>query len=140
MAASKPPDPNDNALVQAARSAREHAYAPISRYKVGAAVRASDGTVVPGANVEHIVLGETSCAEKVALYAAVAMGHRKFEDVAVFTDSSPPAAPCGSCRQILFHWGVKRAICANLDGEVLELKVDELLPHAFSLRDPPEDP
>ena len=140
MAVSKPADlpAADRALVDVARDARDHAYAPISRYKVGAAIRTADGQVVPGANVEHIVLGETSCAEKVAVYAAVAAGHRKFEAVAVFTDSSPPAAPCGSCRQVLFHWGVKRAICANTAGEVLDLAVADLLPHAFALRDPPE--
>lgn len=140
MAASKLADlsPADRALLDTAREARTHAYAPISRYKVGAAVRTADGTVVPGANVEHIVLGETSCAEKVAVYAAVAAGHRKFDTVAVYTDSSPPASPCGSCRQVLFHWGFTRAILANEAGELLDLTLSELLPHAFTLRDPPE--
>ena len=140
MAASKPPELSsaDLALLDTARAAREHAYAPISRYKVGAAVRTASGQVIPGANVEHIVLGETSCAEKVAVYAAVAAGHRRFDTVAVFTESSPPASPCGSCRQVLFHWGFKRAILANEAGEVLDLTLSELLPHAFTLRDPPE--
>ncbi len=132
------PEAADLALLDVAREARAHAYAPISRYLVGAAIRSVDGAVVPGANVENIVLPEGSCAEKVALYAAVAQGHRKFDAVAVFTESDPPALPCGSCRQILNHWGIERVVFGNTAGVVRVLAMSELLPYAFALRDPPE--
>lgn len=129
---------DDEALLASAREAWGHAYAPISRYRVGAAVRAADGTVHQGANVENIVLPLTCCAEQVALFHAVALGHRQFDAVAVFTPSSPPAPPCGSCRQILFHWRINRVVLANDRGERKVVHVDDLLPHAFHLQDPPE--
>lgn len=128
----------DQRLVEEAFVAWGHAYAPISRYRVGAALRASDGSIHQGANVENIVLPLTCCAEQVALFHAVALGHRAFEAVAVFTPSSPPAPPCGSCRQLLFHWRINRVILANDRGERKIVHVDDLLPHAFHLTDPPE--
>lgn len=128
----------DRVLIAEARVAWGHAYAPISRYRVGAALRAEDGSIHRGANVENIVLPLTCCAEQVALFHAVALGHRAFESVAVFTPSSPPAPPCGSCRQLLFHWRIGRVILANDLGETKVVWVDDLLPHAFHLEDPPE--
>ena len=124
---------SDAELVRLAHDARTRAIAPISKYRVGAAIRAVSGTGYTGCNIEHVVLGETVCAEKVALFKALEAGERDFEDCAVSTSSSPPATPCGSCRQHLISWGIKRVISANDDHETLEWSMDELLPGAFTL-------
>lgn len=126
----------DDALVAAAVDARTRAFAPISNYRVGAALRTADGTVVQGCNVENILLGLTCCAEKVAVFKGVSDGITEFVEVAVVTVSSPPAAPCGSCRQLMATWGVQRVICANLEGERFVVDMDELLPHRFLLKGP----
>ncbi len=128
----------DRALIEAARDARENAYAPISRYKVGVALRDAEGAVHRGANVENIVLSLTSCAEATAVHRAVADGKRAFDAIAVVTADSPPASPCGSCRQLLAHWGVERVLLANPAGEVVRTSLTALLPRAFALPDPPE--
>lgn len=88
-------------LLAAARAARRHAYAPFSDYPVGAAVRAEDGRIFAGCNVENRSFGLALCAERAAVAAAVAAGARRFSAVAVVTDSDPPAAPCGLCRETL---------------------------------------
>ena len=126
---------SDAALIAAATAARVHAWAPMSDYRVGAAVRCEDGTVVGGCNVEHVVLPLTCCAEQVAIHTAVAMGQRAMTEVAVVTGSSPPASPCGACRQVLAAWGVSRVILANDQGEVVITTLGELLPLAFGAKD-----
>jgi len=126
----------DQELLDAAMGVRGNAYAPISNYRVGAAIRMKDGGIVVGCNVEHIILGMTSCAEVVAVQSAVAGGNRDFGDCAVITSSSPPATPCGNCRQLLNDWGVERVICGNVQGEVRVFLLSELLPHSFELREP----
>jgi cytidine deaminase len=88
-------------LLAAARVARRSAYAPFSGYPVGAAVRAEDGRIFAGCNVENRSFGLALCAERAAVAAAVAAGERRFTAVAVVTDSDPPAAPCGLCRETL---------------------------------------
>jgi cytidine deaminase len=126
----------DSALVDVAARYRERAWAPISNYKVGAALLGDDGKVYGGCNVEHIILGLSCCAERVAIQSAVAEGVRGFSAVAVFTASSPPAAPCGVCRQMLHTWGVQRVIMANTTGEREVASMAELLPRAFDLKGP----
>ena len=113
---------SDESLLQLAQRAREHAVADLSGYAVGAALLAESGEVFTGCNVENIVLAETVCAEKVALLKAISQGQRRFEAVAVFTVSSPPASPCGSCRQLLHHWKVARVISSNPAGELDHLR------------------
>lgn len=129
-------DSTRDSLIAAARDVQRQAWAPISNYHVGAALLAEDGTIVPGCNVEHIILSLSCCAEQTAVHTAVAQGHRRFSTVAVYTDSSPPASPCGSCRQVLYTWGVDRVIMANSQGEVVESTIGELLPLAFALKEP----
>lgn len=124
---------DDLELLDLARQARERSYAPISRYRVGAALRTPDGRVIQGCNVENIVLHETACAEKVALLKAVSEGVTAFDVVAICTDDDPPATPCGSCRQMLNTWGVKRVVVTNLEGDVRQYATSDLIPHAFSL-------
>lgn len=126
----------DQALLSAARDVREHAHAPISNYRVGASVRTASGQVIAGCNVEHIILSMSACAEVVAVYTAIAAGHRDFGDAAVFTSSSPPATPCGRCRQLLHGWGIQRVLCGNSQGEVVVHLMSDLLPHAFDLHAP----
>jgi cytidine deaminase len=122
----------DRSLAEAARAAQQFSHSPHSKYKVGAALRLRDGTVVSGCNVENIVFSESCCAEKVAIMKAISEGHKEFSAIAVATDSSPPATPCGSCRQLIFHWRVGRVILFN-GTEIVETNADDLLPGGFRL-------
>jgi cytidine deaminase len=122
------PDP----LLAAAAIAREHAYAPFSQFRVGAALEADDGTIVLGCNVESASYGLTMCAERVAIFKGVSEGHRRFKRVAIVTDTNSPTPPCGACRQLLWEFAPEaEVIIANLNGNVVRSTVRELLPHAF---------
>jgi cytidine deaminase len=126
------PSPEDiERLVAAADAARARAYAPYSRYAVGAAVLLADGSILDGCNVENASFGLAICAERNAAAAAVAAGARSFEAVAVVTDSTPPATPCGACRQVLAEFGDCVIILANTRGDRTFTSVSELLPSAF---------
>ncbi|MEO0017847.1 MAG: hypothetical protein RLZZ522_1130 [Verrucomicrobiota bacterium] len=116
-------------LVAAAWQAREHAYAPYSKFRVGAAVLAPDGRVFVGCNVENLSYGLTQCAERVAIGTAVAAGARDLVAVAVVADTGVPISPCGACRQVLAEFGVGRVLLANR-LERLEFSLEELLPRA----------
>lgn len=122
------------ALVAAARRARRGAYAPYSRYSVGAAAITSDGTVFSGANVENASYGLSMCAERVAIFQAAASGHRKVRAVAVVTDSRKPAAPCGACRQVMAEFGVEVVYLAGVRGVPRTRRFADLLPEAFTSR------
>ncbi len=126
----------DRELLAAAHAVRLHAHAPYSRFRVGAALRTAEGAVIVGCNVENVVLGETVCAEKSAIVGGVSQGHQRFQVVAIVTDHRPAASPCGSCRQMLFTWGVERVILANLSGEVEVWSLADLLPRSFVLELP----
>ena len=127
------PDPE---LLTAARTAFANAYAPYSHFKVGAALRTPDGQIFAGANVENASYGLGRCAEQSAIQAMNSAGQRTFTDLVVYSDASPPASPCGACRQILFEFAPEaRVICVNAAGEVLSYSVAELLPHAFKLEE-----
>jgi cytidine deaminase len=116
-------------LVAAAWAVRERAYAPYSKFHVGAALVAADGRIFVGCNVENLSYGLTNCAERVAIGAAVAAGARDLLAVAVVADTAVPISPCGACRQVLAEFGVARVLLANRT-ERLEFKLDELLPRA----------
>jgi cytidine deaminase len=118
-----------DALVEAAWAARERAYAPYSKFAVGAALLAADGRIFPGCNVENLSYGLTNCAERVAIGAAIAAGAREFLAVAVVADTRVPISPCGACRQVLVEFGVPRVMLANRT-ERLEFSMEELLPRA----------
>jgi cytidine deaminase len=126
----------DRSLLEVARRYQGRAHAPLSNYRVGAALRGADGRVFGGCNVEHIVMSLSCCAERVAVFTGIAEGSSRFTDVAVFTDSSPPAAPCGSCRQALHGFGVERVVMGNPRGEISVCTLRELLPRAFDLEGP----
>ncbi len=119
-------------LVEAATTVRTRARAPYSGFAVGAAVLSADGCVHVGCNVENASYGLSVCAERHAVAAAVAAGTSGLSAVAVVTDSSPPASPCGACRQVLAEFGNFPVILANLAGARIVTSVGELLPNAFT--------
>lgn len=137
QAPEQAPDQDWDELIAAARRARERAYAPWSGYLVGAALRAADGSVWAAGNVELWIPALGTCAERNAITAALAAGHRRFTALAVVTSSSPPACPCGACRQALLEFVPKGAelaiLCVNEEGERVETRLSELLPRAFRL-------
>jgi cytidine deaminase len=122
-------------LVEAARAARANAYAPYSRYAVGAAVRTTDGRIFAGCNIENASYGLSICAERVALFCAVAQGAHAIEAVAVITQEG--ATPCGACRQVLMEFAPHPDTCwvilATPETVVARHTLAELLPHAFRL-------
>lgn len=123
------------ALVEAARRAREHAVATFSAFRVGAALETADGTIVTGCNVENATYGLTICAERVAMFKALSEGHRAFRRVAVVADTESPTPPCGACRQILWEFaGDIDVVLANLDRVTARFMLAQLLPHPFDRR------
>ncbi len=117
--------------IQAAKEVREHAYAPYSNFKVGAALVAEDGQVFTGCNVENLSFGLTMCAERVAIGKAVAAGVNRFTAVAVVADTEKPVSPCGACRQVLAEFAPDlKIILSTLDGKVEEFSLSELFPRA----------
>jgi cytidine deaminase len=122
-------------LIAAARDAREHSYSPYSHFRVGAAVLLEDGSISAGSNVENRTYGLTLCAERVAIAAAVARGARRAQAIAVVTETSPPAAPCGLCLQTMAEFAGPELpiLLVNVDGERVEHKLRDLLPHPFEV-------
>jgi cytidine deaminase len=122
-------------LVTAARMARERAVAPYSKFKVGAALETSDGTVVTGCNIENATFGLTLCAERVAVFKAVSEGYRQFRRIAIVADTQEPTPPCGPCRQILWEFcGDIEVVLANLAEEKGTYQLKDLLPLPFDSR------
>ena len=126
-------------LVAAAASVRQRAHAPYSHFAVGAAVLDGGGRTHAGCNVENASYGLAVCAERNAVGAAVAAGAEEIVAVAVVTDVSPPASPCGACRQVLAEFGRCPVILANLQGERIVTSVADLLPNAFTSKALPAD-
>ncbi len=118
-------------LVMAAETVRRNAHAPYSGFAVGAAVLVSDGRIFTGCNVENASYGLSVCAERNAIAAAVAAGTTEFVAIAVVTGTSPPATPCGACRQVILEFGPVPVICANTSGERTVHEARDLLPDAF---------
>ena len=123
------------ALVSAARRAREHAQARYSGFKVGAALELPDGAIVTGCNVENATYGLTLCAERVALVKALSEGHTSFVRMAVVADTDAPTPPCGPCRQLLWEYcGDLEIVMANLEATTASHRLGELLPMPFDDR------
>jgi cytidine deaminase len=123
------------ALVEAARQARENAHAPYSNFRVGAALRATSGRIFGGSNVENATYGLTVCAERVAIFKAMSEGERGFEALAVVTDTDALTPPCGACRQLIWEFcGDIPVILANLGGKTELLQMRELFPKPFDSR------
>ena len=121
-------------LADRARAARERAYAPYSRFLVGAALEADDGRVFAGCNVENASYPVGTCAERVALGHAVVSGARAFTRIAIVTSGAVPAPPCGMCRQALAEFGRKLEVMSiGRNGESVVWRLRDLLPASFSL-------
>ncbi len=127
------------ALLQIARQAREHAYCPYSKFPVGAALRAGSGKIYSGCNVESAAFGAGCCAERVALYQAVARGEREFTHLAVVADITGGPTPCGICRQALAEFGPLEIVTSDLAGNTKTYSLWELLPEAFLQFKPGEE-
>ena len=129
-------DNNRDSLIAAAKRALENSYSPYSKFRVGAALRFADGTVVTGTNIENASYGLTLCAETVAIVKAMDDGHRGgLDEIAVIGDTEAPVTPCGRCRQVLNELAELGATdpivyCAGSD-DVVETRLSELLPRAF---------
>lgn len=120
-------------LLALARMAQRHAYAPYSRFQVGAALRADDGRTFTGANVENAAFGMGRCAEQSAVQALVSAGGRAFDALVVVSDADPAASPCGGCRQVLVEFAPRATIYLVGGARAWRTRVDALLPHAFQL-------
>ncbi|GLQ88841.1 cytidine deaminase [Dyella flagellata] len=124
-------------LLDLARSARDLAYAPYSRFQVGAALQTTDGSVFAGCNVENAAYGLCNCAERTALFSAIAAGYKPgdFIAIAVIADTPEPVTPCGSCRQVLAELclGDMPVLLANTAGARRQTTVGSLLPEGFRL-------
>jgi cytidine deaminase len=121
-------------LLQAATDVRQNAYAPYSRFKVGAALRAASGAVHVGCNVENVAYPEGTCAEAGAIAAMIAAGDTKITDLLVIADSLSPVPPCGGCRQKIAEFAgpdVVVTLCTT-DGKSIALTVADLLPGVFT--------
>ena len=121
-------------LRDVAFAAMENAYAPYSRFRVGAAIQASSGEIVAGCNVENAAYGEALCAERVAVAAAVAQGLTAFEEIAIASESDVPSPPFGSCRQTMSEFAPDLLISSyGRNGKQATWHLSELLPEAFAL-------
>jgi cytidine deaminase len=120
-----------DSLISAARSVQARAYAPYSRFRVGAALESSDGTIFLGCNVENASYGLTICAERAAVFAAVSAGATSFRRAVVVSDVDPPAAPCGACRQVLAEFGLNLPIDGVGSKATVRWRLSDLLPAAF---------
>lgn len=128
---------NIEQLIQEAKSARERAYVPYSKFGVGAALLTTDGKVYHGCNIENAAYSMCNCAERTALFKAYSEGDRNFEMLAIVADTERPCSPCGACRQVISELcpsGMK-VVLTNLKGDRKEMTVAELLPGAFSSED-----
>ena len=126
-------------LLQSAQQASEKAYAPFSKFYVGAAILTSDGKMFMGCNVENSSFGMTNCAERTAIFTAVAEGvvsaDRDLVAVAVVNKDGVPCSPCGACRQVIYEFGPEAVIIFRAkSGEITQLRSEELLPEGFRLR------
>lgn len=132
-AGREPLGPGDEQLVKVAALARARAYAPYSNYKVGAAIRTKRGKIHSGANVENVSYGLTVCAERCAVFAAVAAGDTKdYDAMAIVTAGDELPSPCGACRQVLWEFSPDvRVILATTTGLRKATTLRELLPDAF---------
>jgi cytidine deaminase len=120
-------------LTARARLAQANAYAPYSNFRVGAALLCADGAVVDGCNVENASYPAGICAERVALGAAVASGHRSFSAVVIVSDADTATPPCGICRQALAEFGLSvEVIAVNPSGAATHWTLDRLLPDPFT--------
>lgn len=121
----------DAELIDLAAEAAAGAYAPYSRFRVGAAIVTDRGDIVTGANIENAAFGATVCAETNAITTAVAAGALRIATVAVVCLDGDPCTPCGNCRQVMREFGVERVVLRHGDGGTRSVPLERLLPESF---------
>ncbi len=120
-------------LIEAARHARQKAYAPYSRFSVGAAALGLNGQIYTGCNIENVSYGLTNCAERTAIFKSISEGNIKFRAIAIFADTEQYCSPCGACRQVIAEFGPNIfVIQANNRGQYIINTIEELLPDGFN--------
>ncbi len=120
-------------LIQAALEAKERAYVPYSKFKVGAALKTSSGKIFTGCNIENASFGLTNCAERTAIFKAISEGHTDIESIAVVTDIEDYASPCGACRQVMAEFGLNiQVLMGNKAGDYYVKSSGDLLPNSFT--------
>jgi len=136
MASEKLPGIEHRRLLQAARAAMKQAYAPYSHFKVGAALLTSSGEVFSGCNVENASYGLTNCAERTAIFTAVAkLGPKMIiEAIAVVNNQRLPCSPCGACRQVIYEFGPEATVFFQGLKARKARRITELLPEGFRLQ------
>lgn len=124
-------------LIEAAKKARERAYVPYSKFKVGAALLTKNGEIYHGCNIENAAYSMCNCAERTALFNAYANGEKEFTVLCVIADTERPVPPCGACRQVISELcpSDMKVVLANLQGDIEEISIQQLLPGAFSRED-----
>ena len=129
----------DEQLLKEAQRAYANAYAPYSKFQVGAALLLKSGEIILGANVENASYGLTNCAERSALFTAYSKGYRRedIEAMAITANCERPVSPCGACRQVMSELMPKQAriILSNIAGDVKEVSLQDLLPYTFTSED-----
>ncbi|HCX64071.1 MAG TPA: cytidine deaminase [Eubacteriaceae bacterium] len=127
-------------LKESAYEAMEKAYVPYSRFRVGAAVLTEKGNLYSGCNIENASYGATNCAERTAIFKAVAAGEQKITCLVVVSDLDKPISPCGICRQVLKEFSKNATVCMiGKDGSEQRMSAEELLPSAFTKEDVTEE-
>lgn len=123
----------DRQLINHAKEASKYAYAPYSRFAVGAAIECSNGQVFTGCNIENAALGSTICAERSAVCKAVSEGRRDFIRIAVYANSRDYCVPCGTCRQVLSEFSPDiEVLCVRSDDRYVSYRLNQLLPSSFN--------
>jgi len=124
-------------LAEIAIDARENAYVPYSKFKVGAAVLTYDGSIYTGCNIENASYGATNCAERTAIFKAISEGHKKIKAIAIVGDMSTNTYPCGICRQVIAEFATKdiQIILVKNEENYIIKTMDEILPGAFTKED-----
>lgn len=119
-------------LIKTAKQASKFAYAPYSKFKVGAAIMSDKGKIYTGVNIENASYGLTVCAERVAIFKAITEGEKKFKAIAIYTNTKNFTAPCGACLQVMQEFNPKLyVILINSKNEIKQYNLSSLLPHAF---------
>ncbi|MEN1969385.1 cytidine deaminase [Lentibacillus sp. N15] len=124
---------NNTNLIDEAKSIREKAYVPYSKFPVGAALLTKSGKIYTGCNIENAAFPVSCCAERVAIFKAISNGETEFKEMAVAADTPRPVPPCGSCRQVMseFFDQMMPVHLTNLHGDTKTVTVNELLPFSF---------
>jgi cytidine deaminase len=128
---AKPYPLNPKSLIEAAQKTRNKAYAPYSKFKVGAALLGKSGKIYTGCNVENASYGLACCAERSAVFKALSEGEREFRAIAIVSDSPEPTAPCGACRQVLNEFAPDISVIMPGKKRTIKTTLKKLLPFAF---------